>query len=383
MVLSICNGVVFQLFVLKLQSDAYFLHSLKLLYYCPCSNINNNQLLPSKVSIMSDEEQVITETQVLTADFKDGQLEIVEVTPYDNEGGSEHILPDMLEGSEDTEQKDLGYQILDSNSSKMLMNMDVLSLTLVKCGDGDGEESYRLVTAQEAAEGDLGGVTCVLQTSDNEDDGQNAYVGKKQLYLTSENQDQYVMMNGEDGPVVMLKSALEHTVNKQQKPKKQLSAVELLEKAKTIQKAKFKREESNHANASVYFSAGEPAPRRGRKRRGALPNPHDLLSSPNFKLFLYSCKLCSFKCNAIKELTAHKTTEHSDGAGKSRGGARAASTTLQCARCPFRGDALAAEVYLNSAEAEAADVLVCGACGFESASRPEFRKHIEQKHNAS
>ncbi|XP_073964630.1 uncharacterized protein isoform X2 [Choristoneura fumiferana] len=383
MVLSICNGVVFQLFVLKLQSDAYFLHSLKLLYYCPCSNINNNQLLPSKVSIMSDEEQVITETQVLTADFKDGQLEIVEVTPYDNEGGSEHILPDMLEGSEDTEQKDLGYQILDSNSSKMLMNMDVLSLTLVKCGDGDGEESYRLVTAQEAAEGDLGGVTCVLQTSDNEDDGQNAYVGKKQLYLTSENQDQYVMMNGEDGPVVMLKSALEHTVNKQQKPKKQLSAVELLEKAKTIQKAK--------ALASR---------RRGAGASGAAPSPTPttccLRPTSNCSCIPANCARSSATLSKNSRRIRRRSTATapaSPAAARARPPPRCSvraapsggthSQLMRHVQEKHLNDTNSTEVYLNSAEAEAADVLVCGACGFESASRPEFRKHIEQKHNAS
>ena len=46
----------------------------------------------------------------------------------------------------------------------------------------------------------------------------------------------------------------------------------------------------------------------GRKRLAALPPPHELLASPQFKLYLYSCKLCSFKCNAIKELTAHKVS---------------------------------------------------------------------------
>ncbi|XP_061726746.1 uncharacterized protein LOC133532203 [Cydia pomonella] len=336
---------------------------------------------------MSDEEQVVSETQVLTAEFKDGQLEIVEVTPFDNNESNtvETILPDMAmtETSEDQEPK---YQIL-TDSSRGLMHLDLLNLTLVKCADG--EESYRLVTNQEA-EGELGEtVTCVLQSSDGEgEDAQNAYVGKKQVYLTGEDQDQYVMVNGEDGPVVILKSSLEGVEEtdtppaKSEKPaKKPLTAVELLEKAKALQKAKAQMQSQ----------------KRGRKRRGALPPPHELLSSPNFKLFLYSCKLCAFKCNAIKELTAHKVAEHGPNGPRMKG-ARAAATTLQCARCPFRGGSHSqlmkhvqeqhlkdtnAEVYLNSAEAEAADVLVCGACGFESASRPEFRRHIEDKHNVN
>ncbi|XP_063544689.1 uncharacterized protein LOC134752854 [Cydia strobilella] len=336
---------------------------------------------------MSDEEQVVSETQVLTAEFKDGQLEIVEVSPFDNNETNtvETILPDvaMSESSEDQEPK---YQIL-TDSSRGLMHLDLLNLTLVKCGDG--EESYRLMTNQEA-EGELGEtVTCVLQSSDGEgEDAQNAYVGKKQVYLTREDHDEYVMVNGEDGPVVILKSSLEGVeetetpLAKTEKPvKKPLTAVELLEKAKALQKAKAQMQTQ----------------KRGRKRRGTLPSPHELLSSPNFKLFLYSCKLCAFKCNAIKELTAHKAAEHGPGGSRLKG-ARAAATTLQCARCPFRGGSHSqlmkhvqeqhlkdtnAEVYLNSAEAEAADVLVCGACGFESASRPEFRRHIEDKHNVN
>ncbi|XP_048002026.1 uncharacterized protein LOC125238678 [Leguminivora glycinivorella] len=333
---------------------------------------------------MSDEEQVVSETQVLTAEFKDGQLEIVEVAPFDNNETTtvtETILPDM-EMSESSEDQEPKYQIL-TDSSRGLMHLDLLNLTLVKCGDGD--ESYRLVTNQEA-EGELGEtVTCVLQSSDGEaEDAQNAY-DKKQEYLTEEDHEQYVMMNGVDGPVLILKSSLEggedtQEAAKTEKPvKKQLTAMELLEKAKALQKAK----------AQIQTQ------KKGRKRRGGLPPPHELLSSPNFKLFLYSCKLCAFKCNAIKELTAHKTAEHGPGGHRLKG-ARAAATTLQCARCPYRGGSHSqlmkhvqeqhlrdAEVFLNSPEAEAADVLVCGACGFESASRPEFRRHIEEKHNVN
>ncbi|KAF9793607.1 hypothetical protein SFRURICE_005987 [Spodoptera frugiperda] len=74
-------------------------------------------------------------------------------------------------------------------------------------------------------------------------------------------------------------------VPRQTKP---LSPTEILEKAKSLQKAK-----------ALVSSRGRG---RGRKRKSDLPPPHELLASPNFKLYLYSCKLCNFKCNAVKDI---------------------------------------------------------------------------------
>ncbi|KAH9646047.1 hypothetical protein HF086_018051 [Spodoptera exigua] len=165
---------------------------------------------------------------------------------------------------------------------------------------------------------------------------------------------------------------------------KPLTPTEILERAKSLQKAK--------ALLASSRSRG-----RGRKRKSDLPPPHELLASPNFKLYLYSCKLCSFKCNAVKDMSAHKAREHTVGGTRGRAGSgRGAAVTLQCARCPYRASTHSQlmkhvqdkhlenhPVHLNTEEVEAADVLVCGACGFESGSRSVFRKHIEEEHGAT
>lgn len=329
---------------------------------------------------MSDDEQLSksaqTATRMLTAEYKDGKLQIVEMSPYDKEPKVEGVQGRVIaEGSKSRGEEMKYMQVLDSDKNVVV---DLLNLTLVRCEDG--QEAYRLVS-NDGESGDDSTVTCVLSNEDSDD------------------RESYVVLDGEQGPVVLLQSSLQqanHTVKpepKEQKPK--MTPAEILEKAKALQKAK--------ALMSLQSTRG-----RSRKRKSELPPPHELLSSPQFKLFLYSCKLCSFKCNAIKELTAHKTAEHGGGSSRWRGGGRAAASALQCARCPYRGtthtqlmkhvkekhlessstadvSVLAARpgLLLDSSEVLAADVLVCGACGFESAERDVFRDHIEQEHGVS
>ncbi|KAJ0170147.1 hypothetical protein K1T71_014075 [Dendrolimus kikuchii] len=325
-----------------------------------------------------------TDLQMLTAEYKDGQLQIVEVTPFDKgEVGEQssnevsHILPEMGYEEERSQPK---YTVLES--SKRLLELDLLNYTLVRCQDG--EESYQFVESAEGAESNEASddadttVTCVLQTSDNETE-QDA-------------QESYVLVDDQNGqgPLVFLQSSLQQTnVPKKEEPKKKaMSYSEILEKAKALQKAK------------ALVSKCQPT-RAGRKRKGDLPSPHELLASPNFKLYLYSCKWCGFKCNAVKEMSAHKAAEHSNGNKQRVGSGRAQLVTLQCARCPFRGNThlqllkhvqdnhesyehtVNQAIPLDTEEVEAADVLVCGACGFESSSRQLFRRHIEDVHGAT
>ncbi|XP_022835446.1 uncharacterized protein LOC111362905 isoform X2 [Spodoptera litura] len=282
---------------------------------------------------MSDEEVTVetSDGQILSAEYKDGQLQIVEVTPFEKDRGS--ILPDLTDG-EENEAKYM--QVLDA-SGKGLVHLDLLNLTLVRCQDG--EEGYQLVANAAPSDGEMSSdatVTCVLQTSDTED---------------PDNQDSYVMVENEDGQnsLVILKSALQQTtaIQKKIEDKKPLSPTEILEKAKSLQKAK----------ALLASSRGRG---RGRKRKSDLPPPHELLASPNFKLYLYSCKLCNYKCNAVKDMSAHKLMKH-----------------VQEKHLENH------TVHLHTEEVEAADVLVCGACGFESGSRSVFRKHIEEEHGAT
>ncbi|XP_026323231.1 uncharacterized protein LOC113232678 [Hyposmocoma kahamanoa] len=333
---------------------------------------------------MSDEEAMAvdtTEGQRLTVEYKDGQLQIVEVTPYEHDK-TKSILPDVIT-ADSSSQGQKFMQVIDPE--KGLMQLDLLNLTLVRCDDG--EESYRLVTSADADGSDIPAdatVTCVLQSSDGED---------------PDTQESYVMMEGEQG-LVFLQSAL--TQHEEAEPpitppqpqpqpqrskelsKKNLSPQELLDKAKALQKAK---------NIFCHTRIGK----RGRRRKGELPPPQEMLSSPDFKLFLYSCKLCNFKCNAIKELAAHRSLEHGHGVAKNR----APAITLQCARCPYRGgthaqlmkhvnaihmnenESSANKVSLDSKEVEEADVLVCGACGYESGDKGAFRKHIVEEHGAT
>ncbi|CAH0716803.1 unnamed protein product, partial [Brenthis ino] len=325
---------------------------------------------------MSDEEQGTSSTEaatrMLTAEYKDGQLEIVEVTPYDKDDKIQNIEGHIISDDSDGHGEVKYMQVLDGKN----VVVDLLNLTLVRCEDG--QESYRLV----GEDGDDTTVTCVLSNDDGDDQD------------SQDNQESYVVIEGDQGePVVFLQSALQqaHQSKTEVKEKKQaMTPAEILEKAKAIQKAKAL------CNPRNSFTSGSS--QRGRKRRSTLPPPHELLASPQFKLFLYSCKLCPFKCNAIKELTAHKSAEHSGGAGRWRGAGRAAAITLQCARCPYRGSThnqlmkhvkekhvetlSSTKVYLDSDEAATADVLVCGACGFEATEREAFRAHVLSDHAA-
>lgn len=333
---------------------------------------------------MSDEEQGTSSgesaTRMLTAEFKDGQLKIIEVTPYDKHEKIQNVQRHFIEDTDG--HSSIKYmQVLDSKN----MVVDLLNLTLVKCEDG--QETYRLV----GGEGDDTTVTCVL-ANDNGDEQES-----------QDNQVSYVVIDGDQAdPVVFLQSDLQQTnhnkVEAIKQEKKPMSPSEILEKAKALQKAK--------ALLTPRTRSGIGS--RGRKRHSALPPPHELLASPQFKLFLYSCKLCSFKCNAIKELTAHKAAEHAAGtaagagAGRWRGPGRGSAITLQCARCPFRGathnqlmkhvkekhvtekhveNIDTTKIFLDSPEAAEADILVCGACGFEASERDAFRVHVINEHS--
>ncbi|XP_068621975.1 uncharacterized protein [Battus philenor] len=323
---------------------------------------------------MSDEEHGSSSTSdLLPAEFKDGQLKVVEVSSFDKshkqlEALEAHVLAEGSENSADGDGDMKYMQVLDSGKGMMV---DLLNLTLVRCEDG--QDSYQLVSNVASSEDSEieATVTCVLQSSEDGDE--------------QEEQETYVMVDGAEGPLVFLQQA---PLKKPQVLKPAPSPVQILETAKALQKAKY-------VLIHALFLG------RGRRRRGELPPPHELLASPHFKLYLYSCKLCSFRCNAIKELTAHKAAEHGGGGGSKggRGGWRSSSITLQCARCPFRGcthtqlmrhvqekhvaQQESNKVYLNTAEVEAADVLVCGACGFESASRVDFKRHIQDEHGAT
>ncbi|XP_052757071.1 uncharacterized protein LOC128202086 [Galleria mellonella] len=322
---------------------------------------------------MSDVEHVehlddtADNSQILSAEYKDGQLQIVEVTPFEknDQHPDAQILPDLE--SDEVDPQSRYVQVI--NPDKSVMQLDLLNMTLVRCDDG----SYKLVANAETTS-DIPAdstVTCVLQSSDNED---------------PDNQDAYVMVNDEQGPLVFLQSTLPQTNRNQEqsvKPvkleKKALSPAEILERAKKLQKAKA--------------LVSRPGRTRGRRRKSDLPPPHELLSSPNFKLFLYSCKVCSFKCNAIKEMTAHKAAEHAaSGGGRWRGGR--APAALQCARCPYKAAShsqlmkhvqekhVHQTLISEDKDENTMQVLVCGACGFESSSRNIFKKHLEDKHGA-
>ncbi|XP_050358920.1 uncharacterized protein LOC126779116 isoform X2 [Nymphalis io] len=327
---------------------------------------------------MSDDEQDVVRTEIatrmLTAEYKDGQLEIVEMTPYQKGHKVEGIAHVIAEGSESSNDGLKYMQVLDADKNVVV---DLLNLTLVRCEDG--QEAYRIVS-NDTESGDDTTVTCVLSNEDSEE---------------QDNQESYVVLDGEQGPMVFLQSSLpqtNQTVKVETKEKPKLTPTEILERAKALQKAKA-------------LMSAQSTKDRSRKRKNELPPPHELLASPQFKLFLYSCKLCTFKCNAIKELTAHKAEEHNGSATKWRGGGRAAASSLQCARCPYRGtthtqlmkhvkekhlDSVttiegrgAGRLLLESDEVREADVLVCGACGFESAARDVFRRHIEREHGVT
>ncbi|KAL4720396.1 hypothetical protein ACJJTC_015372 [Scirpophaga incertulas] len=60
-------------------------------------------------------------------------------------------------------------------------------------------------------------------------------------------------------------------------PKRKMTPAEILERAKQLQKVNCP-------------SRGEPGTKIVRRCKSELPPPHELLASPNFRLFLYSCK---------------------------------------------------------------------------------------------
>ncbi|XP_038217827.1 uncharacterized protein LOC119836526 [Zerene cesonia] len=320
---------------------------------------------------MSEGEGTSSQEPQVVVEYKEGQLEIVK---YDKNEES-HILGESSDGSDELKY----MQVVDSSGKNVVL--DLLNMTLIKCEDGG--DSYRLVSSSSDC-GDTETVTCILSNDDGEED------------------QQYMVMGGENGPLVYLESEIAEEAQPEQKPvetkpqkQQQPSPQWILERAKALQASK------------TIMSSLQRRARGARRRRGALPPPHELLASPQFRLYLYSCKLCPFKCNAVRELSAHKAAEHT-GEGKWRSGGRSGSIALQCPRCPFRGNThmqlskhvleahhknkekdeqdyviFGNKVYLSSAEVEAADVLVCGACGFESSSKLEFKKHIEEEHDAT
>ncbi|XP_050673719.1 uncharacterized protein LOC126971441 [Leptidea sinapis] len=315
----------------------------------------------------------------VVAELKDGRLQIVEVEYNDNAEVGE---------SSNGSSSHKYVEVMDSSGKNVLL--DLLNMTIVR--PQEGEDLFHLVPNDEDGEADT--VTCIL-ADDEEEDG-----------------EQYIVVEGQDAPMVFLKAdnikneqppdhhplpdnkmddnyLYEDTQEEDAKP----SPTQILNRLKAIQKSKA---------LLMQLSRG----RRGRKRLSALPTPQEMLTSPNFKLYLYSCKMCAFKCNAVKELSAHKAKEHAGavkGDGRWKSGRPASRIALQCGRCPYRAithaelrthltlshtgsrdedDESENKVDLSSAEVEAADVLVCGACGYESSNKAHFKDHIVEEHGA-
>ncbi|XP_072937391.1 uncharacterized protein [Epargyreus clarus] len=296
---------------------------------------------------MSDEEQVgepSSSQQLLTAEFKDGKLEIVEVAHYSKDGKQLEISDESSNGNEEHKY----MQVLDTESGKNMV-VDLLNFTLVR-GE-DGEESFRLVSNSDVDCGESDAtVTCVLSNEDGDE----------------QETQEYVMVEGDQGePLVFLPSTTQERQvvelpPKRVEPKKQITPIEILERTKALQKARALLA----AQSKIRVQSRAKSPQHSKRRKGELPPTHELLASPSFKLFLYCCKLCRFKCNAVKELTEHKLMKHVQ------------DNHIEAVT-------ISAKVYLDSAEVEAADVLVCGACGFESGSRDSFKQHIEEEHGAT
>ncbi|XP_060808740.1 uncharacterized protein LOC106138579 [Amyelois transitella] len=325
---------------------------------------------------MSDEEgsvQVATDS-LLTTEFRDGQLQIVEMSRSNYRQGQStetQILPDL-----DTDEIPETRYVQVLNSDKSVVQLDLLNMTLVRCEDGP-DTTYKLVAnADTGSEVTQDTVACVLQSSDQED---------------PENQETFVVMDGQQGPLLFLQSGAEDTVQvkREELPvrNEKLSPADILERAKALKRSAELTQTTNLSK------------KHGRKRKAEFPPPHELLASPNFKLFLYSCKMCHFKCNAVKEMTAHKAEEHSSGA---RVRAGRAGAPLQCAKCPYKAnthsqlmkhvqerhlhkqtDTVVSISGLDSKEVDEAHVLVCGACGFECSTKMEFKKHIKDEHGAN
>ncbi|XP_013136564.1 PREDICTED: uncharacterized protein LOC106101775 [Papilio polytes] len=189
---------------------------------------------------MSDEEHGESSAQMLSSQFKDDQLEIVEVTSFDK-AQLESLNGHVLEAGDGTEG--LKYmQVLDSSKNMMV---DLLNLTLVR--SEDGQESYQLVSNADSSEGNEGEtVTCVLQTTEDGED--------------SENQETYVMMEGADGPLMFLQQS---PIKKPSPLKPAPSPAEILERAKALQKAKNLNPSdvgAGGAGGDVYLTELEDSP---------------------------------------------------------------------------------------------------------------------------
>ncbi|CAF4741775.1 unnamed protein product [Pieris macdunnoughi] len=306
---------------------------------------------------MSDEQGT---SQEALYELKDGSnLEIVELQC---EKGLQEETPVLYDANSDYQNVSCMEIVDESGKSNVL---DLLNMTLIKCYTAEGE-SYRLVASNSECD-DSEAVTCIL-SNEGDDQEQFVIVDENDIYL----QDEYA--ENDENPKT-------ETVNQQPSPEW------ILEKAKAYQQSKS------------LLASLQRRESKGRRRKGELPPPHELLTSPTFKLYLYSCKMCNFKCNAIKELQAHRAAEHIGG-NSYRG--RNSTIALQCPKCPYRAhthgqlskhitqnhvkretDVTYSEaINLDTDEVNAADVLVCGACGFESPSKEVFRTHIQTEHGA-
>ncbi|CAF4741763.1 unnamed protein product [Pieris macdunnoughi] len=325
---------------------------------------------------MSDEQGT---SQEALYELKDGSnLEIVELQC---EKGLQEETPVLYDANSDYQNVSCMEIVDESGKSNVL---DLLNMTLIKCYTAEGE-SYRLVASNSECD-DSEAVTCIL-SNEGDDQEQFVIVDENDIYL----QDEYAENdeNPKTETVVSNKFYRDDLVSSATfTPENQQPSPEwILEKAKAYQQSKS------------LLASLQRRESKGRRRKGELPPPHELLTSPTFKLYLYSCKMCNFKCNAIKELQAHRAAEHIGG-NSYRG--RNSTIALQCPKCPYRAhthgqlskhitqnhvkretDVTYSEaINLDTDEVNAADVLVCGACGFESPSKEVFRTHIQTEHGA-
>ncbi|KAL4712200.1 hypothetical protein ACJJTC_011061 [Scirpophaga incertulas] len=339
----------------------------------------------------TDEIPSASGAQLLSAEYKDGELQIVEVRPFDK--GNAILDTDMssslsdldVEGNEQTK-----YVQLVTHGDRPIMQLDLLNLTLVRYEDGT--EGFRLMANGDTCPDDGSGtVTCVLASQASSDNEEAVTAIPTDSYVMHVNPEDFMYMQTQLPEQNTEPATPEPDTTPKPTPKRKMTPAEILERAKQLQKVK-----------SLQLSKSWRARNKNSRRcKSELPPPHELLASPNFRLFLYSCKYCNFKCNAIKEMSAHKSAEHAPGArgrGGGGAGARATPAILQCAQCPYKGATHSQlmshvqaamhhretnKVYLNTSEVEAADVLVCGACGFESSIKEIFRHHIEKEHGAT
>ncbi|XP_045490078.1 uncharacterized protein LOC110999391 [Pieris rapae] len=354
---------------------------------------------------MSDVEGTSLEA---LSEFKDGgNLEIVEIQC---EKDLQEETP--VQYDEDSDYQNVScMQVVDESGKSNVL--DLLNMTLIKCYTAEGE-SYRLVTSN-AQGNDSETVTCIL-SNEGDDQEQFMVVDENNIYLQAEYAENYENAendkndenyenaeNDKNDENYENAEIYENNENNENNEKSETNGNDrnpktatvnqppspqwILEKAKAYQQSK------------TLLASLQRRQRKGRRRKGELPPPHELLTSPTFKLYLYSCKMCNFKCNAIKELQVHRAAEHIGGISY-RG--RNSTIALQCPKCPYRahthgqlskhntqshvkrdtGVTYGEAINLDTDEVNAADVLVCGACGFESPSKEVFRTHIQKEHGA-